>query len=327
MIKKLFFLILIIFIVVTFDFYSTSAQEELSVQLSSREVRDSAIYLALNQNQEKQTSKLNSEPDYDIPEWVKRTNLAIEVGSDQEPKYFLETIQPLLGTQYKDVVFFNQSRISARDRRPIYNIGFGARKIFKENYLLGINTFYDYQDLYKHSRGGVGVELFSDKGLEARLNTYLRISNEHLVKDDGTNEFYEKVANGFDGELGLPLPYLPHLKLYGGGYWYNFEHFKNKYGWKGRLEFTPFKYSRINFEMFDDTKRNDIGYRFEGAFSLAFTSFSFADIIKDLKGAREAYPKINLQDRVLDRVVRDFDITVINKIKSKTGITVEGGRG
>lgn len=33
-----------------------------------------------------------------IPDWVKRTNIAIEIESDQKPKYFLETIQPILGS-------------------------------------------------------------------------------------------------------------------------------------------------------------------------------------------------------------------------------------
>lgn len=275
---------------------------------------------------EVQSPQLNSETSQDAPDWLKRTNFAIVVGTDQKPTYFLETIQPLLGTQSKDIVFFNQSRISDTDQRPTYNIGLGARKIFKENYLFGINSFYDYQDLHKHSRGGVGFDILSDRGLEARMNSYIAISGERLVWEDAANFYYEEVANGFDGELGAPLPYLPFLKLYGGGYWYNFDHFKNKYGWKGRLEFTPLKYSRINFEMFDDTKRKDLGYRFEGALTLAFTSFSLKDIIGDIKGAKEAYPKIKLEDRALDRAVRDFDITVIKKTTTRGGLTVEGGR-
>ena len=180
--------------------------------------------------------------------------------------------------------------------------------------------------MHKHSRGGVGLEAISERGLEARVNSYIAISRKHLVGEDAGNFYYEKVANGLDWELGTPLPYLPKFKLYGGGNWYNFEHFKNKYGWKARLEFTPIKYSRINFEILDDTKRNDMDYRVEGAVTLAFTSFSLQDIIKDIKGAKEAYPKIDLQDRVLDRVVRDFDITVITKTKTKGGLTIEGGK-
>jgi hypothetical protein len=271
-------------------------------------------------------SEDSSQSTTDIPEWVKRTNFAVELGTDQKPKYFLETIQPLLGTQDQEVVFFNQSRISEQSSRPTYNTGFGLRKIFNETYLLGVNSFYDYQDLHKHSRGGVGFEAISDKGLEARLNTYIALSGQRLVKEDANNFYYEEVANGLDWELGSPLPYLPFLKLYGGGNWYNFQHFKNKYGWKARLEFNPLKYSRVNFEIFDDTNRKDVGYRLEGALTFAFTSFAPADIIKDITVLKEAFPKINLKDKTLDRVVRDFDITVINTTKTSTGLVIEGGR-
>ena len=273
------------------------------------------------------SKKEDKEESWTVPEWVRRTNFAVQVGTDQKPQYFLETIQPLFGSQNKDVVFFNQTRISSQDARPKYNVGFGLRKIFADSLLLGVNSFYDYQDLHQHSRGGVGFEAITDRGLEARINTYIRISGERLVGEDGTNQYYEKVANGSDWELGLPLPYIPSVKVYGGGSWYDFEHFKNKYGWKFRAEFTPIKYSRLNFEIFDDTKRGSTGYKFEGALTFAFTSFSPREIMDDITSAKTAYPKVNLEDRVLDRVVRDFDITVIESTKNKvTGLAVEGGK-
>jgi hypothetical protein len=263
----------------------------------------------------------------EIPDWVKRTNFAVELGTDMKPKYFLETIQPLFGTQNKETVLFNQTRISGSSNRTTYNLGFGARKIYSESYLLGFNAFYDFQDLHQHHRAGFGLEAITDRGLEGRMNGYFRVSSKRLVRDDGINEYFEKVANGLDWEFGGPLPYLSFLKLYGGGNWYNFEHFANKCGWQMRMEYNPIKYSRLTFIMLDDNKRNDISYRFEGALTLAFTSFALGDILKDIKTAREAFPKIDVRDKVLDRVVRDFDITVISSTKSKsTGLTVEGGR-
>ena len=277
--------------------------------------------------QDKKTALTATENKPDLPEWIKRTNFAIEAGTGQSPKYFLETIQPLLGTQEEDLVFFNQARISERSSSPTYNLGLGLRKILKNSWLLGINSFYDYQNLHKHSRAGVGFEAINDSGIESRVNTYIGISRKRLVGEDSANVYYEKTANGLDWELGAPLPYMPFLKIYGGGNWYNFEHFKNKYGWKLRLEYTPVKYSRVNFEILDDTKRKNAGYRFEGAITFAFTSFAPQDILNDLKGSKTAYPKINLRDKVLDRVVRDFDITVIKSTKIKaTGLTVEGGK-
>lgn len=264
---------------------------------------------------------------WEVPDWLKRTNIAADVSSDEKFSYFMETIQPLLGTQDKEIVWFNQSRVSARNDRPTYNIGLGARKIFEEGYFLGGNIFYDYQDLHKHSRGGTGLEIISDKGFEGRLNGYFAISREHQVNEDTSNSYYETIADGLDWELGYPLPHLPFLKMYGGGYWYNFGEFKDKYGWQTRMEYDPVKYSRIVFKMFDDTKRSKIGYGFEGALTLDFTSFRLRDILNDLKGSKEMYPKIDLRDKVLDRVVRDFDITVKKSTKSRTtGLTIEGGR-
>lgn len=323
-------IILVFFI--SFCFPSTY----LSAASSDRAV-DSSFHLAELKKADNTVNKLGSpkekvkkeddqEDSWVVPEWVRRTNFTVQAGSDQKPQYFIETIQPLFGSQFKDIVIFNQTRISSQGERPKYNIGFGLRKIFWESLLLGVNSFYDYQDLHKHSRGGIGFEAMTDRGLEARLNTYIAISGRHLVGEDFLNKYYEKVANGFDWELGMPLPYIPSVKVYGGGDWYNFEHFKNKYGWKFRAEFTPMKYSRLNFEMFNDTKRDEAGYKFEGALTFAFTSFSPREIMNDITSVTTAYPKINLEDRVLDRVVRDFDITLIKSTVSKgTGLTIEGG--
>ena len=86
------------------------------------------------------------------------------------------------------------------------------------------------------------------------------------------------------------------------------------------------KYSRLDFIILDDNKKNKVAYRFEGALTLSFTSFALRDILNDIKAAKEAFPKVNLSDKMLERVVRDFDITVITSTKTKGGLTVEGGK-
>lgn len=275
---------------------------------------------------DKSSTPSSSEPQYTIPDWVKRTRFAIEAGSDIKPTYFVESVQPLLGTQNNSTVLFSHSRISSRDYRTTFNTGIGARRIFWEKYLLGINTFYDFQDLHQHHRAGVGFEAISDRGLEARLNTYFRVSDIRQVREDANAQYFEKVASGLDWELGSPLPYLPFLRLYGGGKWYSFEKFHNKVGWNMRLEYNPVKNSRLVFEMLDDNKRSRAAYHFEGAFTLAFTSFYPKDILRDIKSSSVLFPKIDLSERTLDRVVRDFDITVITFSKTKGGLVVEGGK-
>ena len=318
-----FFLAIFVFLSLGFSF----AEEGVSQPASKTTPEQNPLKEQLNPKQP--NSKLTEaakEPAFEVPDWVERTNVAIEAGTGMKPKYFMETIQPLFGTQEKETVLFNQTRISSQEQRTTYNLGFGARRILRDWLLLGVNTFYDYQDLHQHHRAGVGFEAINDKGLEARLNTYMRVSSQRLVSEDAGGQNFEKVANGFDWEVGTPLPYMPYLKIYGGGNWYSFERFHNKYGWNMRLEYTPIKYSRLDFIMVDDNKRNDISYRFEGAITLAFTSFHPRDIINDLFAAKEAFPKVNLEDKVLDRVVRDFDITTINYTKTWGGLTVEGGK-
>lgn len=221
---------------------------------------------------------------------------------------------------------FTQARISGQDNRAIYNLGFGARRIFKDVYLLGTNIFYDYQDLHQHHRSGVGFEAMTDRGLEGRVNTYFKVSDIRQVEENAGGQNFEKVANGLDWEIGGPIPHLSVLKLYGGGYWYNFERFPDKYGWKMRAEYNPVKYSRVVFEIRDDNKRDSNAYRLECAITLAFSSFHPRDILNDLKASKEAFPKINLKDKTLDRVVRDFDITVIETTKQRGGLVVEAGR-
>lgn len=282
-----------------------------------------ALQLAASSNPSTQAP---SEDNSGTPEWVKRTKIGIEAGTDIEPAYFLESVQPLFGTGKNETVFFNHARIAGRDHRTTYNLGVGARHIFNDAYLLGANMFYDFQDFHQHHRAGVGFEAFTDNGLEARVNTYFRVSTIRTVNDQAGVQEFEKVANGLDWEFGSPIPYLPFLKIYGGAYWYNFEKFRDKVGWNTRLEYNPIKNSRLVFRVFEDNKMSREEYRLEGAMTLAFTSFHPKDILKDLKLSSEFFPKIDLKDKVLERVVRDFDITVIKQSKPAGGLVVEGGR-
>jgi len=313
-------------IVVLIFFLASSSQDVFSSDTEyTPQNEDTNLLIAFDDV--KESSPESTYPDYEVPEWVKRTNIAVQAGTDIKPKYFIETIQPLFGTQHKDTVLFTQARVSGRDYRNIYNLGIGARRIFNNDLLLGTNVFYDYQDYHQHHRSGFGFEAMADRGLEARLNTYIKVSNIRTIEESAGGQNFEEVAHGLDYEFGGPLPYLNFLKLYGGGYWYAFESFDDMYGWKVRAQIEPVKYSRLVLEMFDDNKRNQFDYRFEGAFTLALTSFHPRDILSDLMEVKkEAFPKIDLREKTLNRVVRDFDITVISTTKTKAGLTVEAGR-
>lgn len=271
--------------------------------------------------------KEKSESNPDIPEWLKRTNYGIYIESDQKPRIYLETVQPLYQSLDQIDTIFTHDRISIQDERGTYSAGLGYRRLlFDENLLAGINTFFDYQDLHQHYRTGVGLEAIGKK-LEARLNSYFGLSPTRMVQETTTSKTYEKAVDGFDMELGGPVPYLPWLKLFGSYYQYDFKKFKDMEGWKARGEIKPFKFITINLETFDDNK-GDREYRMDTRFNLAFDNFTIGSILSALKLAREPYPDVDLKERTLDRVERNFNIVVEKYSESKIGgATMEIRRG
>jgi hypothetical protein len=192
--------------------------------------------------------------------------------------------------------------------------------------MAGINTFFDYQDLHKHYRQGLGLEAIT-KVLEGRSNLYFGLSPKRLVEETAGSYVYEKVANGFDAELGGPVPYLPWLKVFGGYYQYDFKKFKDMIGWKARGEIKPYKFITINLETYDDNK-GEQEYRMDARFNLAVDDFSPRGIISAFKAANTPYPETDLKKRTLDRVERNFNIVVERWSESKAGnVIVEIRRG
>jgi len=260
----------------------------------------------------------------DIPEWLRRTDFSFEFETDRKPTFFLEAVQPIYQDLLKENTFFVQPRISLQDYRNTYNLGFGYRRLLFEGELLaGVNTFFDYQDLHRHYRAGVGLEAIS-KMLEARVNSYFGLSPKRLVHETSTSSEYQKAVDGMDAELGGPVPFLPWLKLFGSYYRYNYEQFKDKTGWKARAEIKPLKYLTIDLETYDDNK-GDQEFKTVVAAKIPFTSFTLGDIWSNLKVAPEPYPEVDLAERTLDPVERSFEIEVEKWVES-SGLTIEVGR-
>lgn len=263
--------------------------------------------------QEKQKSDLYGFEN--TPDWLKRTSYGGILETDNKPRVYLETVQPLYKWPDETKVIFTHDRLTIHDDRATSSAGLGFRDLmFNEKLLGGINTFFDYQDLYKHYRWGIGLEAITDR-LEARLNEYYGLSGRRTVEETSTTYTYEKAVDGFDAELGTPIPYLPWIKIFGSYYQYDFKNFSDMKGWKGRLEIKPVKAFTFNVETFDDNK-GDQEYRVDGRFCLAFDDFSMKGI---LKPAKEPYPNKDLKKRMLDRVERNFNIQVEKWSETKTG--------
>lgn len=255
-----------------------------------------------------------------IPDWLKRMEYSVKIETDKQPIFYFQTIQPLYQTEDKINTWFIQPRVSLRGGNLTYNLGLGYRALVSENILLGANIFGDYQHLHEHGRLGAGFEVLGNI-LEARLNTYFGVTSKRVVEETPTNIIYERVADGLDFELGTPLPYLPWLKVYGQGFWYDFNKSSDKKGWKVRLEAKPSDYLTLEFYTWDDNKgKIEMGGRVR--VNIPFDSWTdFKDLFKL---AKEPYPSRDLKEYTLIPVERNFDIVVEKWSENKTtGVTIE----
>ncbi|WP_370555725.1 inverse autotransporter beta domain-containing protein [Edwardsiella tarda] len=148
---------------------------------------------------------------------------------------------------YNDEIWTLFSQLGARnkDRRNTLNAGLGVRTLHG-GWLLGVNSFYDY-DLSSHNRRlGLGLEAWTDYW---RLsgNQYLRLSDWRASRD--ITDYDERPANGFDIRIKGWLPTLPQL---GGSFIY--EQYRgdhvalfgrntlqaNPYAFTAGINYTPF---------------------------------------------------------------------------------------
>ncbi|WP_374050813.1 inverse autotransporter beta domain-containing protein [Xenorhabdus taiwanensis] len=106
-----------------------------------------------------------------------------------------------------DWLFFSQLGYRNKDSRDTMNVGLGGR-YFSQNWMYGLNTFYDYDLTGKNQRLGLGGEIGGDY-IKLSANTYYRLTNWK----DSRNfvGYYERPANGYDINGEFFLPTYPHL--------------------------------------------------------------------------------------------------------------------
>lgn len=269
----------------------------------------------------------------DVPDWLERTHYGVDFGTDQKPRMYFETVQPLYQDEDKQNTIFIQPRLTYLNDDFASNLGVGYRRLLADNsVLLGGNIFFDYENEHRHYRTGIGLEGFFNR-LESRMNTYFALSQSKVTKVVGASTYYERAVDGLDWELGGPTPFLNWIKVYGGGYWYDYKRFDNKSGWRGRAEFTPLSFLTVNFLVYDDNK-GEVAYRADARVSLAF-----GGDLKKLKeeGEEESVVKVGIDDkpfegkvdhsdRTLDRVEREHKIE-LEKWAETVNATIEIRRG
>src|SRR3989338_38997 len=233
--------------------------------------------------------------------WLKRTEFSVQVESDQKPRIFLQTVQPLYQDADKVNTFFIQPRASVQSANGTYNLGLGYRRLSSENLILGTNFFFDFEGQHRHGRVGVGAEALGQI-FEARVNSYFgNITNKVEVASVGGGVVIEKVSDGADFELGMPLPYMPWLKMYGSGSWYDQNKSPDRFGWERRLEAKLNDHVRFEFYTWDDNK-GDTEYGGRLRFNITFGN-PF-EVTRAFQLSDEPFPKKDLSQEVLIQIGR-----------------------
>ncbi|HPL63307.1 MAG TPA: inverse autotransporter beta domain-containing protein [Syntrophales bacterium] len=267
---------------------------------------------------------------YNAPDWLKRTSVGAAIESRQKPRYYLETVQPLYRSKGKMDTFFTHLRASGQDGYGTYSAGLGYRRLmFDKNLMVGVNTFFDFQDPNQHYRQGAGLE-FIGKYAELRWNGYFALSPARVVEENGSTMTMARAVNGCDVEFGVPVPYLPWLKIFGGYYWYDFRESSDMQGWKGRTEVKALSFMTANLETFSDNKGSQ-DWRADIRMTLWVDSFAPKDVLAALASSfRAPLPEADLRERILDRVERNFTIQLETYHETGAGgdgmLTVEIGR-
>ncbi|WP_222422239.1 Ig-like domain-containing protein [Yersinia aldovae] len=145
----------------------------------------------------------------EIQQWLSRFGTA-RVQLDVNKDFSLKNSQfDLLVPLYeqKDSFVFTQVSLHRTDDRTQSNLGMGYRW-FTDSWMLGGNTFLDYDLSRGHARMGLGLESWRDF-LKLGVNGYQRLTNWNNSPD--VIDYEERPANGWDIRAQAWLPVLPQL--------------------------------------------------------------------------------------------------------------------
>lgn len=104
-------------------------------------------------------------------------------------------------------LLFAQGSLLRIDNRTQSNMGLGYRR-FSEGWMLGGNTFLDYDLSREHARMGLGLEYWRDN-LKLGANSYLRLT--HWKDSPDLVDYQERPANGWDIRAQAWPEVLPQL--------------------------------------------------------------------------------------------------------------------
>ena len=155
-------------------------------------------------------SKVDASVEQEVSSWLSNAEVSISGICKGKPSFGILTVQPFYESDDLTDTVFGQFSLFGNNGRTTLNAGSGYRYMTPdENWLFGINAFYDHEFPYDHQRMSVGLEARSSV-IEFNANQYYAISGWKT----GENSLDEHALDGNDMEVGFTLPYLPGSKLY-----------------------------------------------------------------------------------------------------------------
>ena len=138
---------------------------------------------------------------------LKYFDISLDLQENQKPTIEIQSVSKL--KEDNDSAYFNQTNLSSYNGETTINLGFGKRKLYKdETVMLGSNVFVDYQFDESHLRNGLGVEAITSV-FDLRGNYYNGISGFKA-----TDEGREKALDGYDIQLNYHVTGKNNTDLY-----------------------------------------------------------------------------------------------------------------
>ncbi|MGJ0577422.1 inverse autotransporter beta domain-containing protein [Xenorhabdus bovienii] len=154
--------------------------------------------------------KFNGTVSSEAQKWLSQFGTArINFGLDKKgtlKENSLDLLLPLYDNK-TDWLLFSQLGYRNKDSRNTINVGLGGR-YFYQNWMYGLNTFYDHDITGKNQRMGLGGEIWGDY-IKLSANTYYRLSDFQTSRN--FKDYYERPANGYDINGEFFLPAYPNL--------------------------------------------------------------------------------------------------------------------
>ena len=241
---------------------------------------------------------------------LKYFDISLDLQENQKPTIEIQSVSKL--KEDNDSAYFNQTNLSSYNGETTINLGFGKRKLYKdETVMLGSNVFVDYQFDESHLRNGLGVEAISSV-FDLRGNYYNAISGFKA-----TDEGREKALDGYDLQLNYHLVGKNNTDLYLNTF--EWENPNSTYKEKGEKFGITSQIGNLNLNLgyVNDNKNND------GFFAGVKLVVPLGDTNENQPEAKtESLQYVSVREKLYIPVKRENRIRVV-KI-SKSGVKLSG---